>query len=302
MVETKEIRVSLYATENDSYVELWKVHGEKNAFIGRFVYGMPTWVYVSDPLGYCEMDYDIHPDVEVIVCTPDGKDLFATRNGDGSAAFATMGATAKREFNAYREKHPEIIVNTQEGYARFKHWLLSYKDPERYGNAAKDYDDNWMYSDTKETKRVTLKEWDYLGFECALEAVSYRHAVCGKTWTVIMDSSHIHGYIFNDTKMGTMYSEGEAEKMVEDAIRSHFGRARAVSIVVHVCGDQYAQRNIRMYEAVQSLLKGNYRRSFVEQIAQAEREETHFFNEGMSGIGEIRVLHPVCSCDYSFFI
>lgn len=295
----KELRVRLYATENDSYVELWKVLGTKK-FIGRHTYGYPRWVYISDPLGYCEVDYDIHDDVTIIVCTPDGKDLFESRNGDGSACFATKKQTAEKEFRAYATDKKEVIANTQKGYLRFKHWLLSFKDKIKYPGSANDYDENWMYGWREETKRVTLREWDYLGIPCSLQAVSYRHTVCGKIWTELVTDCAVMGYIFDEADCGPMYSKHEAEKIVEDAIRSTFGRASAVSIVVHIGGD-YAQRNIRMFEAVRSLLQGDYRKTFVREVAEQERRKPSFYKSGLSGIGAIRELYPNCTCDYTYF-
>lgn len=297
----KTIRVYLYATANDSYVELWKVVNQDD-FIARYVFGAKTWCYVSDPLGYCELDYQMSDDIDVIVCTPEGKELFATRNGDGTSQFPTMEAAIKKEFAAYRKEHPEIIPCDQEGYQRFKRWLLSFKDPEKYGIHAKGYEDNWVYSDAEKTKETTIKEWDYLGYTCSLEAVSYRHKFCGKEWTVMASRDKTIGYIFDDSQMGPMYSESEARDIIMDSLRVHFGDARAVSVPVHICGDNYAQRNIRMYEATNILLEGNYRREFVKAAAEKEKIKSNFFREGISGIDDIRAKYPECSCDYHFIL
>ena len=58
-----EIKVYLYASENDCYVELWKSVDEEK-YYGRYTYNdAGTWYYVCDPLGYCELDHTVNDDI-----------------------------------------------------------------------------------------------------------------------------------------------------------------------------------------------------------------------------------------------
>lgn len=77
----KVIKVKLKFYENDEFIELWEVIKKgKPQYIGRYTYGIPYWIYVSDPLGYCENSHPLEDDIKVIVCDDNNKELFATSN------------------------------------------------------------------------------------------------------------------------------------------------------------------------------------------------------------------------------
>ena len=95
-----EYRVKYFQKENDCYVELWKVVG-KQAYIARYTYGPKRWCRVSDPLGYCELDSAFNDDDVFIVCDSKGKELFRTRNGNGTSDFNTPKQEAFAQWANY---------------------------------------------------------------------------------------------------------------------------------------------------------------------------------------------------------
>lgn len=86
----KTLKVKIVRYENDDYIELWKTiqpKGNTPKYIGICTSGEPYWIYVCDPLGYCENNGIIEDDVTVIVCDENCNKLFITSNKDDSVQF-----------------------------------------------------------------------------------------------------------------------------------------------------------------------------------------------------------------------
>ena len=96
----RTLRARFHSEEDDSYVELWQIVGRKK-YIARHTCGPKRWYYVSDPLGYRELDRPIEDDVTVVVCGRDGYELFRTSNADGSADFNTPKQEAYAQWARY---------------------------------------------------------------------------------------------------------------------------------------------------------------------------------------------------------
>lgn len=296
-MSNKEYRVRLYADENDSYVELWKRLDKKNSFIARYTFG-GSWYYVSDPLGYCELDFPIAEDVTIVVCDANGNELFRSRNGDGSASFNTIEQEAKVRWAAFVKANGLTV----QPYEEFKEWLLSFQDPEQCGEAAKDYPENWMHYHIEKASVEVLDSYVYLGCEEELQRIHYKHRFCGVEWDEYRVGGSLMGYVFNKEVCGPMYSPGTAKGLVIDAIKANHGNTNAVSWVQHCYGNVYAQRNIWLISAADLLLQGNYRKTYVDRVAAEERDHTRFYAQGHRGIAAIRQKYPECQCDWHFII
>ena len=186
-------RVKFHSEEDDSYVELWQVVDRKK-YIARHTCGPKRWYYVSDPLGYRELDHPIGDDVTVIVCGRDGRELFRTSNADGSADFNTPKQEAYARWAEYAKAHaPDVAVDdhsaqffvhwaTGAPVGGFNQWLLSFQNPELYPEA-EDYAENWLWCHNKRLGGFeTLAEYVYLGEQRKIERSRFRHKICGAEW------------------------------------------------------------------------------------------------------------------------
>ena len=147
----KEIKVKLKYHENDDYNELWlEINGRgNNRYYARHTYGWTgTWYFVSDPLGYCELDHPCPDDYIFIVCDQKGNELFRSCNGDDSCNFPCLRAMEIDEWNKFIEsserqitakhKDSDFLIHAITGMTRNgrDRWVLTFKDPEIYGDVA----------------------------------------------------------------------------------------------------------------------------------------------------------------------
>lgn len=313
----KELRVKLYLDENDDYVEVWQLVGREK-YIGRYTCGsQKEWVYLSDPLGYCEIDHFISHDVTIIVCDEYGNELFKTHNGEESSNFNTTKGEARERWADYlKRQHPKVKMENQSANffrhwatgnpsGTFNYWLTSFQDPDQYPEA-KDYAENWIGSYNEQVGSAeTLAEYMFLGTVRKIERLHYRHRVCGVEW----DNYYSDGFYmcagFEESLVGPMYSQAEAEMHLIDAVKANFPEGTTVISYVELQRgypkgeDGYAvQRNARISTACEHLLARNYRRAFVDQLVAEERKQSHFYKEGSDGITAIREKYPDCIEDH----
>ena len=148
----KEIKVHKYYDENDCYVELWKVVGEEKYF-GRYTYNNEgTWHYIADPLGYCELDRPVSNDVMFILCDEEENEYYRYSNGQPNP-LPTFNAYIKQMWKKVKDNIPHNTENDEANFwsmcwngettRKLEQWIISFKDPNLYGDQAKDYDENW---------------------------------------------------------------------------------------------------------------------------------------------------------------
>ena len=316
-----EYRVKFHSEEDDSYVELWQIVGKKK-YIARYTGGPKHWCYVSDPLGYREMDSSISKDVTVIVCDQNGNELFSTSNADSSVDFNTPKQEAFEQWSKYAKKHsPHVTVENQSALffehwatgtpvGNFNSWLLSFQDPELYPEA-KDYAENWLYCSKEQVGEYeTLAEYTYLGEKKKIERGRFRHTICGVEWDEYYSGDYFIGHDFDSSKIGTMYSEAEARRILSEAIKSNFPDALYISFVHQYTPygqneTYYKQENIRIERAWERIAapdshdgRGpkNLHRSFIDAEAAKEREHSRFFKN----FAEVEKVYPSCVRDYNF--
>lgn len=317
----RTFRVAFHSKENGSYVELWRTVGGKT-YIARHTYGPKRWYYVSDPLGYRELDRPIEDGVTVIVCGRDGRELFRTCNADGSADFNTPRQEAYARWAEYAKEHDtkvsvedhsaQLFVHWATGTpaGAFNRWLLSFQDPELY-EEAKDYAENWLWCHNERLDGFeTLAEYEYLGEPKKIERCRFRHKVCGVEWDEYYAGEHFIGHGFDGSKTGTMYSEAEARKILTAAIRSNFPDAGAVSMVrsytpYSTDKPYHTEERVRIERAWERIAapdspdgRGpkNLRRSFIDAEAAKERERSRFFGS----FAAITEIYPDCVRDWNF--
>lgn len=311
-----ERRVRLKYTENDCYIELWQVIDSSNKhdrYVGRYTAGGGEWVKISDPLGYCEMDYSFSPDVVFILCDKNGKELFRSRNGDGSANFNTYEKEAHKQFNKYAE---EAGLNTkvEDVHAMFlahffsgdpvgglNEWLMSYQDPDLYPEA-KDYHENWTQFDIDTVREPEiLKTYTYLGEEFKIKRVHYKHRYCGVEWSTLYSGEYYIGDEFDSTTHGTMYSRREAARLLTDAIELNHPNRYSVSVVKNmqpwgVDEPYYKEIRYNIGRAWEYLADDDLHRAHIDKMVQTEKEKSHFYGS----YSEIQKDYPDCDRDWSY--
>lgn len=251
----KEIKVFQYRDMNDNYVELWKVIDE-NKYYGRYMYhNEGTWYYVADPLGYCELDHSVSDDVTFIICDEKGKEYYRYSNGQPNP-LPTRINFIKATWCKVKDN---IIHNTEDDELNFwsmclrgettrklEKWIISFKDPDLYGEKAKDYEENWYgcWQNT-ETEYTVIpgSQFEFLGQKLQFVKVHHKHDICGIEWdtfeccdnpiqmSVFGTKTHplIEAYIevanwFDDSKYGTMMDKSSARTKVIKALESNFPR------------------------------------------------------------------------------
>ena len=317
----KEYRVKFYSEEDGSYVELWKLVDQEK-FIARHTWGPKCWYYVSDPLGYRELDHPMRDDVTVIVCDQNGNELFRTSNADDSVNFNTPKQEAHEQWAKFVENtKTEIVTENQSAQfmahwmlgtpvGRFNDWLLSFQDPELY-EGARDYPENWLHCRNEQVGEFeTLAEYTYLGETKKIERGHFRHMICGAEWDEYYSGNHFIGHTFDDSHVGTMYSEIEARRILSAAIKSHFPEARVLSVVHEYTPKKdgpayYKEEHLRAEYAWERIAapnspdgrgRKNLRRSFIDAEAAKEREHSRFF----ATFEQIKAIYPDCIRDYNF--
>jgi len=305
-----EYKVKLRYQEDDSYNELWQIVGTKK-YVARHTHGGGIWYHVCDPLGYRELDYPFRDDDIFIVCDQKGKELFRTSNGDGTSRFNTIEQEGREQWSKYfsnlphsfkpSNPHAEFMAHWATGVPQGKlnKWLLSFKDPDIYPEA-KDYDDNWVYfMIEKDDKPETLYEFQWLGETWKIEKVHCKHKICGVEWDEYYSADYFMGSDFDETNIGTMYSETEARKILSEAIKANWPDTGIVSYVNEVRNGKecyYREHRVRVEYAWDVLNGGDIHRKVVDQAAAAEREKTRFYHS----LREIREQYPDCVPDTTF--
>ena len=316
-----EYRVTIHSEEDDSYVELWQLVGQEK-YIARYTYGPKRWYYVSDPLGYRELNHAIKDDVIIIVCDRNGNELFRTNNADGSADFNTPKQEAFARWAKYaKEQNHGVCVENQSAQffahwatgapvGDFNQWLLSFQDPDRY-EEAKDYAENWLWCRNKQVGEFeTLAEYTYLGEVKKIERGHFRHKICGVEWNEYYAGDYLIGHDFDSSKVGTMYSEAEARKILTAAIRENFPEARVLSMVraytpygqkeiyykEELVRVEYAWERIAAPDSSDGRGPKNLRRDFIDAETAKEREHSRFFGS----FEAVKEAYPGCLRDYNF--
>ena len=307
---SKRIKVQLVRGEDDNYNELWKVVKEKKYYC-RNTWGKGTWYYVCDPLGYCELDREVENDVVFIVCDENGNELFESSNGGKS--FPKFETVVKEKWNEVKKS---ITHNTENLTANFwsmcydgtttmevNKWLISFKDPDLYGDKAKDYDENWTGCwAEKEIGYETIpgSEFEYLGHKYQFTKVTHKHDYCGVEWVefVCTDSPYVvdtewakdrnfiktymyMGNWFDDSKYGMMYDKGTAEKLVTNALETifpldEFGYGKLYYVYINEentwCPCQFMTK--KYWEVAKILMGNDFHRENINRICENIKELT----------------------------
>lgn len=305
-----EFKVKLKYHENDSYNELWQVVGEQKYF-ARHTYNGGIWYFVTDPLGYCELDYPCPDDYIFIVCDQKGNELFKSTNADDSCNFPCLRELRRREWNKLKnslqiyEENSELnfYIHAFTGHtgSTLDKWLLTFKDPEIYGDKAKDYDENWVWW-TKEIDEEIIGSFEYVGTTYYITKVRKKHEICGVEWFEYYSADEFMGAWYDKNIVGAMYPESEAIKKVVETLKEIYpGCEYGISAInIYKIGDsqfEYEKR-MKLADAARNLLNGNYNRKFVDSVIENEKKNPSFYKN----IYEIRKIYPECQADYSYSI
>ena len=300
-----EIKIKLYAHENDNYVELYKViEGKTNQkYIARVTYGSGDdgeWYFVADPLGYCELDYACPKDYVFIICDSNDKELFCDSNGEIKNPFPTLERKATLSWNEIMHDHP----CKKEG---LNSWLLSYLTSEISKTILKDepcHEANWPYW-RDETKKEVISRFTHLGENYCIYALSRKHRYCDCEWIdyfsgyEVMDeyTSYIkwHGAFFDESKTGPNYSGNVAIEIVINTLKKIYKRERSLSYVNRTDWGNYEKR-LDYHQAATLLLKGNYNRAYVHETANKEKNNRTFYDDSK----KMRQDFPNIKMHYSF--
>lgn len=295
-----ERKVTLYQDENDCFLELWKIVGTRK-YVGR--YTQPgEWVAVSDPLGYCEMDYRYPDDDVFIVCDKNGKELFCTKNGDGTAQFHTLEREAHEQMKKYMEEtgfkikvenpHAMFLAHALSGQpvGSLNSWLCSFQDPTMY-KEAEDYAENWVYFLTEKVgEPEILNTYQYLGSTYHIERQHYKHKICDAKWSTIYAGGFYIGDEYDNGIVGTMYTESQACKLLTDAIKGNHPEKWVLSYVEErrpYGSDEkiYTEHKVKTNYAWEVLVGGRnprkikLRRDNIDALVEKEKKKSSFFDD-----------------------
>lgn|GEM_PF-2658811 len=301
----RKIKVKLYAHENDSYVELYKViSGDtKVEYFGRHTNSFGddgVWYFVSDPLGYCELDHECSNEYVFIVCDKKGKELFHDSNGKPRNPFPTLERKAKIEWEKITGKYP----CKKKG---LNGWLLSFLTKEISETKLKNepcHESNWLHWYDKTTKEIVGK-FSHLGVNYCIYKIICVHKYCECQWFEFysgfekMDENtgyvHYHGAYFDESRHGPNYSRNMAEELVETALKEVYPNRFSLSFLNKTEHADYEQR-LNYRQASERLLNGNFDRAFVNEIIEKEKVSKTFYDDFLA----LKKDHPNAIMDFSF--
>jgi len=179
----KEIKVKYIEQEN--YLELWKaIKAEKGEpkYYGRDIGGADrTWVYISNPECYREIDGPVPDDVIFVVCDEKNHECLRDSNGHHNPDFLTLEETIMEEW--YKV---EITVSKDEALEMdIKNWIHTFLD-EDWVMTLKEQGmpciyDNWMLS-YKEVSERSIREFSFAGIPMCIYETVYEHTFCHQTF------------------------------------------------------------------------------------------------------------------------
>lgn len=277
-----EHRVRLYAEENDAYDELWITDSGK--YFVRYTYEPGgSWYFVSDPLGYRERDYRCPDHMRFHVCDEKFKELFISSNKPGEG-FPCLRELRKTVWKSWVRDHPDLIGENESAILLFHmltgaspslldNWLLEFKDPETYGDAAKGYDENWcLCADVIDEEETA--GFQYAGNHYSIRRLKQRHRICGVEWDEYYCAGQYMGFTC-DRQAGTMYSSRLAKCLVVSALKKIYPTCRYL-FPIDTSHEKAYERKYELARAAELLLDSNYRKSFVDELIQ-EEERQHTF-------------------------
>lgn len=174
----KELHVRLHHTRKGECQEIWEVQpekGKKARYMSRDTYGEHEWYWVCDaPYGYCERDYPLHEDIELVVCDRQWQPLFCDGNDRERFpdSFPTLEEKCIEEWGKIHAGYPNVSK------LGFGEWILAQSLRKLY-NAD---EMNWIHSRYTVVKEEVLSRFTYLGKEKAIIRQTVRHTLCEAEW------------------------------------------------------------------------------------------------------------------------
>lgn len=307
----KEVKVKLYQEENDDFIELWKVINPQKGepkYYGRYTYAdKGTWYYISDPLGYCEMDHAVKEDVVFILCDEDGKEYIKYSNADKNP-LPKFDTVMKKEWKKVCENlsctKEEMTKNfwsmciTGETTLELNKWLLTFKDPDLYQKEISEmngFDINWtssLHYHEIAYESVPDTEFEYLGHKYQFTKVTNKHDVCGVEWVeylctdspyVMYDTYRIknkafvrnYGYLgswFDKTNVGTMMDIRTAKEVVTNALLEIYPKEKEFGKLLYVNGNYCYEKSY--IDVAESLIGEELHRDKIMELITNIRERT----------------------------
>lgn len=292
----KKVYVKLKCLEDDSYNELYIVKNKEEAklrYVARHTLGGGTWYYVCDPLGYRELNYPCPDDMVFVVCSPDGTELFESSNGDGKA-ITRLQEMVKKEFEPFITENMKLTCNrstalyaqafTGELIDSYQKWLLTFKDPEKYGESAKDYDENWCYYLVEETETKKLGSFKYMGIKFDIEKKHYKHKICGAEWDEYFSGGELMATEFDSSVTGPMLPESLAVKHMNKALFDIYGMSNHRGSIYHIQKRKYYGTDtdviylyeMPLYKGSELLLDRDYNKKHIDEKIEKEKESHNF--------------------------
>jgi len=283
------IKVKFHSEDNGNCQQLFKTidkqEGQKSYYARSYDL---TWYTVSDPLGYAELDYPASEDITFIICDDKGNEVFQSSNSD-KETFPFLKNVCLSEWKQYCTEHEQknTLENNEVNFLahaiggnqvdKLSKWLLTFKDPELYGESAKDYDENWTMFRIEELSRKRLHKFMYCGLKQEITEITMRHTICNVTWKEYYSGQEYCGSIFDTDYIGTMYSPTEAKGKVIKLLKEIYGDRNYITQVTESYGAIY-ERHYKLGNAAELLLNGNYNRNFVNKLINKENEKHSFFS------------------------
>lgn len=307
----KEIKVFKAYEENDDFVELWKTFDEeKPIYYGRYTWqNLGTWYYISDPLGYCELDHQVPEDITFICCDANGNEQCRYSNADPNP-LVKFETYIKAQWERFKTNIQHNEENLEANFwsmcwdgtttLSLNKWLISFKDPELYGKDADDYDENWYgcwHEKQIAWEPIKGTEFTYLGNKYQFVKVTHKHDICGVEWyefvcadsPMVIDYSEdsnwhkgrpwINTYMFmgdwfDSSIKGTMYDKQTGIKRVMNAITDIY-KGEMISKVFNSYGYVY-ERLYTYYQAAEELIGRNYSIKHIDEVIKTEEKNPSF--------------------------
>ena len=260
----KRIKVCIYSHENDSYNELYKViKGDtKKKYFARHTFGNGEWYFVSDPLGYCELDYSCPEDYIFIVCDGNGKELFEDSNGKISNPFPTLKNHAKQVWARCEQSK----TAKKDGLSD---WLLTFMTADKITKDMNCPEVNWTHCWYDNIGQKIVKEFIHLGEPYCIYEITMKHRYGECEWIEYMcghkniDLKYPYyvtyfGATWDEQSYGLCYSPREAHRLVVDALKEVYGNVKRLSRISEHEWGGISEQKYNFETAAMSYLGSSY--------------------------------------------
>lgn len=108
-----------------------------------------------------------------------------------------------------------------------------------------------------------------------ITCIHKKHSICHVTWKEYYSGGHYMAAEFDYKKTGTMYAAREAKQLIKKTLKEVYGDIAILSMVDSIA--PHYEYRVTIEYATEKLLKGNYKKKYVNELIQNEQKQRHYY-------------------------